>query len=70
VYASVSDIGDAENIWKSYVSCIFRWALLAPDILETILKGRAEQGLVLQRLEQPLPALWEEQRRLLSAHMS
>jgi hypothetical protein len=32
VYASVSDIGDAENISKSYVSRILRLALLAPDI--------------------------------------
>jgi hypothetical protein len=34
VYASVSDIGDAENISKSYVSRILRLALLAPDIVE------------------------------------
>ena len=32
VYASVSEIGDAENISKSYVSRILRLALLAPDI--------------------------------------
>ena len=32
VYATVSDIGDAENISKSYVSRILRLALLAPDI--------------------------------------
>jgi hypothetical protein len=31
VYASVSDIGDAENISKSYVSRILRLSLLAPD---------------------------------------
>jgi hypothetical protein len=31
VYASVSDIGDAEKISKSYVSRIVRLALLAPD---------------------------------------
>ena len=39
VYASVSDIGDAENISKSYVSRILRLALLAPDIVEAILAG-------------------------------
>jgi hypothetical protein len=39
VYASVSDIGDAENISKSYVSRILRLALLAPDIVEGILAG-------------------------------
>ena len=27
VYATVSEIGDAENIWKSYVSRILRLAL-------------------------------------------
>jgi hypothetical protein len=40
VYASVSEIGDAENISKSYVSRILRLALLAPDIIEAILAGR------------------------------
>jgi hypothetical protein len=63
VYASVSEIGDAENISKSYVSRILRLALLAPDIVEAILAGRADQSLMLESLEQPLPACWEEQRR-------
>jgi hypothetical protein len=31
VYTSVSEIGDAENISKSYVSRVLRLALLAPD---------------------------------------
>jgi hypothetical protein len=64
VYTSVSEIGDAENISKSYVSRILRLALLAPDIIETILAGRADQSLMLERLERPLPASWEEQRLL------
>jgi hypothetical protein len=42
VYASVSDIGDAENISKSYVSRILRLALLAPDILRR--SSRAAQN--------------------------
>ena len=65
VYASVSDIGDAENISKSYVSRILRLALLAPDIIEVILAGPTDQALMLEQLERPLPAGWEEQRRLL-----
>jgi hypothetical protein len=64
VYASVSEIGDAENISKSYVSRILRLALLAPDIIEAILAGKADQSLMLERLERPLPAGWEEHRRL------
>ena len=71
IYATVSEIGDAENISKSYVSRILRLALLAPDIIEAILAGRANQSPMLETLEQPLPASWEEQRlRLLSARRS
>jgi hypothetical protein len=54
VYTSVSDIGDAENISKSYVSRILRLALLAPDIVDAILAGRTDQALMLERLERPL----------------
>jgi hypothetical protein len=62
VYASVSDIGDAENISKSYVRRILRLALLAPEIVEAILTGKTDQALMLEHLERLLPALWEEQR--------
>ena len=65
VSASVSEIGDAENISKSYVSRILRLALLAPDIVEAILAGRTDQALMLEQLERPLPASWEEQRHLI-----
>jgi hypothetical protein len=67
LYASVSDIGDAENISKSYVSRILRLALLAPDIVEAILVRSADQSLMLERLELPLPMSWAEQRRLVRA---
>ena len=65
VYATVSEIGEAENISKSYVSRILRLALLAPDIVETILAGKADQGLMLETLERPLPVSWAEQRNYL-----
>ena len=64
-YTTVSEISDAENISKSYVSRILRLALLAPDMVEEILAGRTDQVLLLEQLEQPLPAGWEEQRTLL-----
>jgi hypothetical protein len=63
VYATVSKIGDAENISKSYVSRILRLALLAPDIVEAILEGEADSRVMLERLEQPPSASWEEQRQ-------
>jgi hypothetical protein len=65
IYTSVSEIGDAENISKSYVSRILRLALLAPDVVEDILAGTADHALVLGKLERPLPPGREEQRRLL-----
>jgi hypothetical protein len=57
---------DAENISKSYVSRILRLALLAPDIVDEILAGGADQFLMLEQLERPLPASWEEQRQRFS----
>jgi hypothetical protein len=56
VYASVSDIAEAENISKSYVSRILRLSLLAPDIADAILAGRTDQGMMLEQLGRPLPA--------------
>ena len=44
VYASVSEIGDAEEISKSYVSRILRLALLAPDISGGDPRGEDESG--------------------------
>ena len=61
VYTSISEIGDAENISKSYISRILRLALLAPDLVEAILAGRPDTTLMLESLE-PLPASWAEQR--------
>ena len=57
-YATVSEIGDAENISKSYVSRIMRLALLAPDIVEAILARETDRTLMLEKLEQPLPGRW------------
>jgi hypothetical protein len=44
------------------VSRILRLALLAPDIVGSILAGKADQASMLEHLERPLPASWEEQR--------
>jgi hypothetical protein len=65
VYATVSEIGDAENISKSYVSRILRLALLAPDMVDAILEDKTDQMLLLEQLEWPLPVSWEEQREQL-----
>src|SRR3954447_17528087 len=67
VYATVTEIAEAERISKSYVSRILRLALLAPDLVEANLGGWADQRLMLKRLEKPLPANWQHQRALLDA---
>jgi hypothetical protein len=64
VYTSVSEIGDAENISKSYVSRILRLAVLGPNIVEAIPAGQAHE--MLQSLGRPLPVSWAEQRRRLA----
>jgi hypothetical protein len=64
VYATVTEIAEAERISKSYVSRILRLALLAPDIVEAILGGWADQRVVLEKLERPLPSNWQHQRNL------
>ena len=66
-YSSVTEIAEAEKISKSYVSRILRLALLAPDLVEAILGGWADQRVMLEKLERPLPVGWEEQRRVLAS---
>ena len=46
------------------MSRILRLALLALDIVDAILAGGTDQGVMLEKLERPLPAVWEEQSRL------
>jgi hypothetical protein len=62
LYATVSEIGDAENISKNYMSRILRLPLLAPDIVEAMLAETADQALMLEQLTRPLPANWDVQR--------
>ena len=58
VCTSVSEIGDAENISKSYLH-------QAGHVQQPDLAGRTHQAMMLEQLERPLLALWEEQWRLL-----
>jgi hypothetical protein len=60
VYASVSEIADAEGINRSYVSRVLRLTLLAPDIVERVVDGRnpPRPGELLR----PFPVEWGKQR--------
>ena len=41
------------------ISRILRLALLAPDLVEAILGGWADQRVMLEQLERPLPIAWD-----------
>jgi hypothetical protein len=43
-YRSASEIAEAENIARSYVTRLLKLTLLAPDIQEAILEGRPRRG--------------------------
>ena len=53
---------------ESYVSRILRLALLVPDTVEAILGGWADQRVMLEKLERPLPMGWEEQLTCIGQH--
>jgi hypothetical protein len=61
VHGSITEIAEAEKISESYVSRTLRQALLAPDIVEAILGGWADQRVMLEKPERPLPVGWMEQ---------
>jgi hypothetical protein len=58
-------VARAEGVAKSYAAKISKMVLLAPDIVEAIVAGRADDRLMLTVLEGTLPVDWEEQRRAL-----
>ena len=62
---TVTGIAAAEGLRKPSLGGILRLALLAPDLVEAILAGSKDQGMMLEQLERPLPASWNEQRHLI-----
>jgi site-specific DNA recombinase len=62
-YADTAEIAGKCDLSEAYVRRILRLAFLAPDIVEAIAEGRQPRGLSLQRLLDPVPLAWTEQRR-------
>ncbi len=61
-YGSLAEIARAEKISLSFVCQVYRLALLAPDIVEVILCGRAPAHLTFKGLLEPFPVGWDKQR--------
>ena len=64
-YNSITELAEALKLDRSYVGRILRLTLLAPDIIEAILRGNEPSGLSLARLTKEVPMLWAEQRKQL-----
>jgi hypothetical protein len=59
-HATIAEIAAAEKIDASYVGRVLRLTLLAPEIVEAVLKGRRAVEITLTGM--PFPVHWEEQR--------
>lgn len=61
---SLNELAEREKINPSYLSRIYRLALLAPDIVEAIIDGRQPRTLQLANLMEEFPAEWAKQREM------
>ena len=66
-FASVSDIARVEKIDRGYAGSVLRLTLLAPDLVEAILEGRAGEAATLPRLIEPWPIIWQDQKATFGA---
>ena len=62
-YASLTELAEAENINRSYLSRVLRLTLLAPDVVEAILDGKQGPEITLHRLIEPFPVEWVRQAK-------
>ena len=63
-YASVRELAEAVGLSASYVGRVLNLTLLAPDIIQAVLRGNEPSGLSIGTLRQDLPTRWEKQRRV------
>ena len=61
-YRTITELAEALQVDRGYVSRMLRLTLLAPDIVEAVVRGEEPSGLSLERLTKRLPLLWEIQR--------
>ncbi|MCE2810656.1 MAG: hypothetical protein LW850_34265 [Planctomycetaceae bacterium] len=54
----------ANRVDRSYVGRILQLTSLAPDIVESVLRGGEYSELSLRDFRKGIPVLWEEQRRV------
>jgi DNA invertase Pin-like site-specific DNA recombinase len=62
--SSLTELASRARVTRPYVGRILKLAFLAPDIVEAILQGRQPPALTVERLRDPIPLDWREQREL------
>ena len=60
-YASITEMAAAERIERGYLGTLLRLTLLAPDLVEQVLDGRAADRVALPALLEPMPLAWAHQ---------
>jgi len=65
-YASITEMAAAEKIERGFLGKMLQLTLLAPELVEAILDGRAPDGIGLPALLGPFPDVWAHQKQHLT----
>jgi hypothetical protein len=60
-HATIKEIANNERINGSYIARVLRLTLLAPNIVESILRGDHSVAVALATLMRPFPIIWVDQ---------
>ena len=61
-FTTIGELAEMEGIAPSYMTRVLRLTLLAPDIVQAILYGRAGPEVTLAQVLEPFPSSWTEQK--------
>ncbi|MBF0111044.1 MAG: hypothetical protein HQL76_17910 [Magnetococcales bacterium] len=62
--ATIKELAEKEGVEKSYLAKLLKLNILAPAIVETILRGDYPDSISLEKLREGIPLDWEEQQEL------
>ena len=65
-FANVHELAAATGKDQAYVARVLRMTLLAPEIVHAVLTGALPDGIGVEDLQQSMPILWSEQKKLLN----
>ncbi|MBF0181918.1 MAG: hypothetical protein HQM03_18020 [Magnetococcales bacterium] len=68
--ATIKELAEKEGVEKSYLAKLLKLNILAPAIVEAILRGDYPDSLSLEKLRAGVPLEWEEQGDLFGMQVS